>query len=619
MAAAKMRKLCSSAGDHFSWIRNVVALYAPVIFARGVSELAVASTGDGIRWYEINDDDARWPFLHTPEFLVLDPVLYLLVAFYLDSIYPVEYGVSQRPWFFLLPSYWLDRNPFRTKWAQLKSAVAVQCRSLRQSRHGKGETSETLRKGPVSAHADYENELELSKTLDSDVARERMRILFPESPETENADSLPPLATKENIHSLEVFNLRKVYRKYPFPTKYDFTAVKGICFSAKENDISCLLGHNGAGKTATFNMLVGMFASTSGDCKIYGYSVRDDIAIVRQMLGFCPQHDLLWPNLTAREHLRIFAAFKNIPARSMEDEINKLLTSLSLLEWKDVRVSQYSGGLRRRLSVAIALLGDPKILFFDEPTTGMSPQSIQECWDIIRAAAVGKLVILTTHSMEEAEMLSSKIGILSNGQFVALGTAHHLSRKFGGGRSLKVTLQETHPHGSQEAEAEADSNHATVQNQATSHWLPRVEAFYSSMLQVVPAAAVVRSGREFLGECELAIPLSVDGEKMEKLLELVESGTNQWSVASYTIGVSSLQDVFLRIAAADAVEDADTLHAEGSVSGDPIPLEDAWEMSAVGRGDKAQVEVEAHNVEVAEAASSSAEDVGIRGYEDVTS
>ena len=98
---------------------------------------------------------------------------------------------------------------------------------------------------------------------------------------------------------------------------------------------------------------------------------------------------------------------------------------------------------------------------------------------------------------------------------------------------------------------------------------------------------------------------------MEKLLELVESGTSQWSVASYTIGVSSLQDVFLRIAAADAVEDADTLHAEGSVSGDPIPLEDAWEMSAVGRGDKAQVEVEAHNVEVAEAASSSAEDMRI--------
>jgi ABC-type multidrug transport system ATPase subunit len=136
-----------------------------------------------------------------------------------------------------------------------------------------------------------------------------------------------------------------------------------------------LLGHNGAGKTTTIGMLTGLLSPTAGDALIFGNSIISGMDEIRQVMGVCPQYDVLWNQLTGREHLELFAALKEVSGGSIEREVVERLTDVDLLKAQNIPSGNYSGGMKRRLSVAIALIGDPKIVFLDEPTTGMDPVS----------------------------------------------------------------------------------------------------------------------------------------------------------------------------------------------------------------------------------------------------
>jgi len=222
----------------------------------------------------------------------------------------------------------------------------------------------------------------------------------------------------------------------------DHRAVNDVCLGIDQGQLFCLLGHNGAGKTTTINMLTGMFAPSSGDAILFGNSIIDEMAEIRKNMGVCPQHDVLWDQLSAKEHLELFAGFKGIPEDQVAAEVETRLADVDLLKRQDLQSSQFSGGMKRRLSTAIALTADPQLVFLDEPTTGMDPISRRQVWNLIEKVKRGRLIILTTHSMEEADVLGDRIAIMSKGQLIALGTSLHLKNKFGAGYRIVVILRD---------------------------------------------------------------------------------------------------------------------------------------------------------------------------------
>lgn len=200
-----------------------------------------------------------------------------------------------------------------------------------------------------------------------------------------------------------------------------------------------LLGINGAGKTTTFKMMTGDEMISSGDAFIRGFSMRKQMNKVHQMIGYCPQFDALLMDLTGRETLKIFALLRGIPRSSIGELSNKFAVELGFSQHLDKKVSAYSGGNKRKLSTALALIGDPSLIFLDEPTTGMDPGAKRQLWNIINHTRnSGRSVVMTSHSMEECEALCTKLAIMVNGEFKCLGSTQHLKNKFSKGFILTV-------------------------------------------------------------------------------------------------------------------------------------------------------------------------------------
>ena len=151
------------------------------------------------------------------------------------------------------------------------------------------------------------------------------------------------------------------------------TALKELSLTMKTNEVFCLLGHNGAGKTTTINCLTGLQNPTYGEAFVFGYSIKDEITQVQKLMGVCPQHDVLFNELTAGEHLRFWARFKGIPRIELGEHVDQTLKDISLEGKGNNLASTFSGGMKRRLSVGISAMGNPKVIFLDEPTTGLDP------------------------------------------------------------------------------------------------------------------------------------------------------------------------------------------------------------------------------------------------------
>jgi ABC-type multidrug transport system ATPase subunit len=217
-----------------------------------------------------------------------------------------------------------------------------------------------------------------------------------------------------------------------------FVSVDHVWYYVEQNQLFCLLGSNGAGKTTTINILTGLVPPTHGEAYLCGYSMRTQMPQIRAVMGVCPQFDLLWNELTGFEHLVIFAGLKGIPSAKIVEEARTKLKEVELTEAANKIAGKYSGGMKRRLSVAMALIGNPKVVFLDEPTTGMDPVSRRQVWNIIERAKKGRVIVLTTHSMEEADILSDKIAIMTNGSLSCIGSALHLKNKFGTGYRITV-------------------------------------------------------------------------------------------------------------------------------------------------------------------------------------
>lgn len=234
---------------------------------------------------------------------------------------------------------------------------------------------------------------------------------------------------------LQVQNLVKKYG--------DFTAVKGVSFDIQQGEIFSLLGPNGAGKTTTISMLSTLYDPTGGDATIAGHSIRKDPMAVRRAIGVVPQDLALYEDLTARENLEFWGQMYNLGGKALASRIEEVLEQIGLTERAKDRVRTFSGGMKRRVNIGVGLLHKPQLLFMDEPTVGIDPQSRRAILDTVKDLnALGMTVLYTTHYMEEAAELSHRVGIIDHGELIALGTQKELTQQVGQTETLLLHIGE---------------------------------------------------------------------------------------------------------------------------------------------------------------------------------
>lgn len=225
------------------------------------------------------------------------------------------------------------------------------------------------------------------------------------------------------MSAIEICGLTKKYK--------DVTAVNSLDLAVERGELLSLLGVNGAGKTTTIKMLCCLTRPTSGDARLMGKSIISDAAAVKEMIGVSPQQTAIASNLTVKENLELMCGVHGMGRAETAGRVGELGELLSLTEVMGKKAGKLSGGWQRRLSIAMALISQPKILFLDEPTLGLDVIARSELWDVIRALKGNTTVVLTTHYMEEAEALSDRIAIMKDGRLLTLGTAESIKAATG--------------------------------------------------------------------------------------------------------------------------------------------------------------------------------------------
>ncbi|KAF6122816.1 ATP binding cassette subfamily A member 1 [Phyllostomus discolor] len=259
---------------------------------------------------------------------------------------------------------------------------------------------------------------------DEDVRRERQRIL----------DG----GGQNDI--LEIKELTKIYRRKRKP------AVDRICVGIPPGECFGLLGVNGAGKSSTFKMLTGDTTVTRGDAFLNKNSILSNIHEAHQNMGYCPQFDAITELMTGREHVEFFALLRGVPEKEVGKVGEWAIRKLGLVKYGEKYAGNYSGGNKRKLSTAMALIGEPPVVFLDEPTTGMDPKARRFLWNCaLSVVKEGRSVVLTSHSMEECEALCTRMAIMVNGKFRCLGSVQHLKNRFGDGYTIVVRIAGSSP------------------------------------------------------------------------------------------------------------------------------------------------------------------------------
>ncbi|CAM1313391.1 ABCA3 (predicted) [Pycnogonum litorale] len=368
---------------------------------------------------------------------------------------------------------------------------------------------------------------------DEDVEKERNRILNQSLSELGNANVL-------------VFrDLTKTYGALNAVDHLSVGILRSECFG--------LLGINGAGKTSTFKMITGDEAITEGDAYLDGYSVKTELAKVQQRLGYCPQFDALIDELTGEETLMLFARLRGVPEKYICQVVNQLTEDLLLEKHIKKLTKSYSGGNKRKLSVAIALIGEPPIVFLDEPTAGVDPVARRLMWKTIcQVKDSGRSVLLTSHSMEECEALCERLVIMVNGTFCCLGSPQYLKMKFGDGYSVLVKIEMN-----EEAEHTTTGSLSRIRNSNTasmymrcisrssSHSTDRILSFQNFFMETFPGAEMKGIHGSFI---HFHVPNN-ENVGWAKIFGTMETAKEKYCIEDYTVSQTSLEQVFLQFAA----------------------------------------------------------------------
>ncbi|CAL1368225.1 unnamed protein product [Linum trigynum] len=495
-------------------LRNIWSLFPPNLLALSVRQLADATRTPertGISWSGRTDcisrqDSSTCAMTINDVFiwLLATFVLWFILAIYFDNIIPNAYGVRKSVFYFLNPWYWTGKGGNKVKEGGICSCMS----SIPQEEQITPDDEDVLEEENMVKKDARED------TMDSDIA-------------------------------VQIRGLAKTYagtRKIgccKCQKTSSYHAVRGLWMNIAQDQLFCLLGPNGAGKTTAINCLTGVSPVTSGDALIYGYSIRSSVGMssIHKFMGVCPQFDILWDALSGLEHLHLFATIKGLPPASIQTVADELLAKVKLTEAARVRARSYSGGMKRRLSVAIALIGDPKLVILDEPTTGMDPISRRQVWDVIQEAKKGRAIILTTHSMEEADVLGDRISIMAKGRLRCIGTSIRLKSRFGTGFVTNVSFGEK-VNGQSPINQPVDSP-ATHED---------VKQFFKHHLDVTPAEET----KSFM---TFVIPH--DKEKLlTNFFAELEDRQAEFGIKDIQLGLATLEEVFLNIARQAEVESA---------------------------------------------------------------
>eukprot|EP01122_Echinamoeba_exundans_P010785 TRINITY_DN4104_c0_g1_i1.p1 TRINITY_DN4104_c0_g1~~TRINITY_DN4104_c0_g1_i1.p1 ORF type:complete len:1466 (+),score=287.72 TRINITY_DN4104_c0_g1_i1:462-4400(+) len=320
--------------------------------------------------------------------------------------------------------------------------------------------------------------------------------------------------------AIRLKNLRKVYASNDSGAAQT-VAVQGLDLDVAENQIFCLLGENGAGKSTTIAMLTGLTSPTDGDAIVGGYSIKDQLEQARNSISICPQHDMLMEELSGRQHLILFARLKGVPEPLVDQAVDKVLADVNLTDKADVDAKAYSGGMKRRLSLAISLVADSKTIFLDEPSSGLDPVSRRQVWDMLKSKRDGKCIVLTTHFMEEAEVLADRIGIMSFGRLVCAGSPEFLKHRFGTGYALTVAL---------------DEKLASNYDQGAANLLDFVKG-------VIPTASLVGTNGQ---DVTIRLPFTTT-KAFPDLFARLENNLSSLGATTFGVAMTTLEDVFLAI------------------------------------------------------------------------
>uniref|UniRef100_A0A6T6FY55 ABC transporter domain-containing protein n=1 Tax=Craspedostauros australis TaxID=1486917 RepID=A0A6T6FY55_9STRA len=437
-------------------------------------------------------------------YLIINAFIYMMLACYWAQVFPGMNGKPQKPYFFLLPSYWLGNK------AEVEPI---------ESDDGEAQTN-------------------------SQVGR----------------------------NTIVVNDVRKTYGA--------FEALKGISMTMKRGEVTAFLGHNGAGKTTLSHIISCDTAATQGDVNVFGVSVNNDPYSIRCMVGLCKQDDYLWANLTAREHLELFAGLRGVSDDDMGATVQKWLESVDLADVQLQYSSSFSGGMKRRLSVALATIGERPLIILDEPTTGMDPVSRRFVWRHIDEIKENRVVILTTHAMEEADLLAEEVAIMRRGDLAAFGSPLELKTQYGSALQFTLLVEREDVPSTQRFLNDffaGTREHVKIDAPSTGNIIVNIQK-----------VKVDRSDNAH-EDIDQGIEVSDTGVTVEQLSTFMEwLSADSSKVQEYGFSNSSLEEVFLKVTGEAALSNDVSVDANGGGGGTTTnntadPAVDRLEAAAAGQ------------------------------------
>ncbi|XP_054702532.1 ATP-binding cassette sub-family A member 10-like isoform X1 [Grus americana] len=459
-----------------------LSLFCPFAFNAGIAKVFhLEKYGMGFSFSNLMEES--YFLFSTYIMLVFDSVLYMLLAMYFDKVLPGKYGIPDPPFFCLKPSYWV--------------------------RSRRGSTREMPRAVPS-----------------------------PEELFNDDIEPVPPeFMGKEAIR---LNNVKKAYKKKDKKTE----ALRGLSLNIYEGQITALLGHSGAGKTTLLNVLSGLTLPSEGSASIYNYKLSEigDREEIREMIGICPQFNLQFEVLTVKENLKTFAEIKGIKSKEVEQEVQNILELLDISNVQDTQAEKLSGGQKRKLSIGIAMLGNPQVLFLDEPTAGLDPVSRHQVWSLLKEHRAGRVILFSTQFMDEADILADRKAFISHGRLKCVGSSLFLKKKWGIGYHLRIHVSES-----------CDLENIT---RLVKRYIPNV----------------IFSGHS---QYELRYKLPLENvNKFPDLFSGLDSCSNQ-GIINYGVSMTTLEDVFLRLEEEATVdqEDDHVLGEEWAEAGPRCPDE----------------------------------------------
>ncbi|XP_043856125.1 phospholipid-transporting ATPase ABCA3-like [Dromiciops gliroides] len=451
------------------YMKLLFCLFSNVAMALGVLfMIKLEGKGSGIQWKHVLriSLSEKFGFGEVLIMLLIDSVLYGLVTWYVEAVFPGKYGIPQPWYFFIMPSYWSGKPRHDPKKKELEN----ECNKLRKNPFIQDEP-------------------------------------------------------KDLFAGVKICNLSKIFKSRS-AIKY---AVRNLSLNMYEGQITVLLGHNGAGKTTTLSILTGLLPATSGEAWLSGYEVSQDIHEIRKSLGLCPQHDILFDYLTVAEHLSFYVQLKGISDKDCSNEINYILNILDLENKRNTISKSLSGGMKRKVSIGIALIGGSKVVMLDEPTSGMDPVSRRSIWDLLQNQKSNRTILLTTHFMDEADLLGDRIAIMAKGELQCCGSSLFLKQKYGAGYHM-VMVKDHH------------CNLHEIENLIYGH---------------IPNASLESN----MG-AELSFILPKENvHRFEALFEELEERQQELGISSFGASVTTMEEVFLRVSKqVDSSMDLQAIH-----------------------------------------------------------